>query len=237
MSLEELFADEAFWQAVKSEPEHPPDTTAVELPALVQSIYVPIPTIRLCNMVCTTRIGCSIEKLSDCQKKLENASCPGNFPALFVQLRDPDMTVSLHSTGSLVSRGHFCYEKQVEGIRRFVDTLAEIGYAAQHNDIHVQNIVCAFGVGHRVHIDKILRHHHHRLFCRKSDNFACIDYRIHVAGHDITFRIFADGNIICQAGKSMDEVEEAARKMIPILFLFRNLPTPVDPKSLIDHFS
>lgn len=90
---------------------------------------VEMPEVVVSNIVCKTNIGCKVDLLH-CNRHIRNSEKKTTFPALFIALKRPNVTLLLYSTGSLIATGCAIYEQNVRAFRKLIKMLVKLGKGA-----------------------------------------------------------------------------------------------------------
>jgi transcription initiation factor TFIID TATA-box-binding protein len=198
---------------------------------------IPLPNVIVSNVVCKSSVGCEIN-LEQCSAHFTNSKRSKKFPALFLKLHNPNITILLFTTGSVLSTGANNFEDHVISISKVIKTLIlKMGYEnAKLQDVKIENIVAHFEM-FPIQIRKLCEDPEHSPFCKPQLKFPCINYHLKVMNPPVTLRIFKSGKVLCQAAKSLEDVYRATRYMVPVLHQFRQPPNePVRPVTLIPLF-
>lgn len=197
-----------------------------------------IPEVTVSNVVCQGSVNCSVD-LHHCVNHLRNAELNRqNFPALFVRLKNPKVTLLLFSNGKLLATGGKSYEQDYRAMRQLTKSLQNIGYTkANLGPVTVQNLVAQLNLNFPIQLSKLVEDPLHKRYCHtQAGKFPCINYKIKTMKPNITVRIFGNGSIGFQSGNSLESLASAVKLMVPVFHQFR-LPQyePVDPKTLLGH--
>lgn len=196
-----------------------------------------MPEIHIDNIVCTSNVNCHLD-LNHCAKNLRNTEQQDGFPALFIRLKRPLITILLFASGKVVSTGASEYSSHVLALRKIIKALSKLGFErAQLQEITIVNIVANMAMGYGIRISDMCQDKEHGRYCETQIKFPCINYHIKVIQPNIVFRIFSNGKVICQSAQALQDVYDAVRLIVPVLFLFRQRNDPVDPVTLMDHFT
>jgi TATA-box binding protein (TBP) (component of TFIID and TFIIIB) len=85
------------------------------------------PEVIVSNVVCQSSVNCALD-LTYCCKHLKNSELNRKtFPALFVRLRNPAVTILIFSNGKLLATGGKTYEEDCRAMRRLVKSLHKLG--------------------------------------------------------------------------------------------------------------
>jgi transcription initiation factor TFIID TATA-box-binding protein len=161
----------------------------------------PMPEVVINNVVCSSRVNCQLD-LDHCNKCLPNASRDKKrFPALFVRLKKPAVTLLLFTNGKVVATGGKSYQEDVRAMRKLVKSLHKNGYTeAKLAPVAVQNIVAKVNMGFPIQISKLARDPLHKRFCEpQGRDFTCITYNHLMPNRKITVRIFGKGGVTFQS--------------------------------------
>ncbi len=195
---------------------------------------IPLPNVVVNNVVCKSGVGCDLN-LEHCGAHFTNTKRSKKFPALFLKLQDPSITVLLFKTGSILSTGANRYEDHVIAISKVIKTLIKLGYEnAKMQEIKIENIVAHFEMPFQIQIRKLAEDPEHAPYCEPQARFPCVNYRLKLMNPTITLRIFKNGKGLCQAAKCLEDVYRATRYIVPVLYQFRQPPVePVRPTTLL----
>lgn len=141
------------------------------------AIAVETPAIQVSNIVCKTHVGCPLD-LNHCCANLRNSQRTNKFPALFVRMRDPSVTLLLYRTGTVVATGACSYADNAKSVRRIVRSLIRLGYPAVLHELVVENILANFSLGFKVQISKISEDPRYSAYCEpQQSHFACVNFK------------------------------------------------------------
>lgn len=201
--------------------------------------HLETPEIEVSNVVCKSNIGCRVN-LKDCNQRLKHSSLHTHqkFPALFIRLKNPDLSILLFTTGNVVVTGARSYESACVAISRLVSSLCKLNYPAKVGHVKIENFVAKVCMGFPVKLTELQRDVLHERYCEKQNGrFPCINYRIMFIEPRITVRVFSNGIFLIQSAKSMETLKATVEHMVYALHQFRNfMDVPVDCKSLIPLF-
>lgn len=163
--------DESCEDGVKDEQDAP---GSFQAPPVVEEI----PEIQVSNIVCKTHVGCPLN-LDHCCANLRNSQRTNKFPALFVRMRKPSVTLLLYRTGTVVATGACSYADNARAARRIVRSLMRLGYPAVLHDLVVENILANFSLGFKVQISKISEDPRYSAYCEpQQSHFACVNFKV-----------------------------------------------------------
>lgn len=199
-----------------------------------------IPHIEVSNVVCQSSVNCALD-LPRCCKRLKNSTLnTKSFPALFIRLRDPNVTLLVFSNGKVLATGGKSYEEDFRALRRLVKSLHRLGYTdAKLDVVRVRNLVAKINLNFSIQLSKLVEDPLHRRYCQtQAGKFPCVNYKLKTLKPNITVRIFGNGAIGFQSANSLELLQQAVQIMMPVFHQFR-LPQyePVDPRTLLPHIS
>jgi len=199
---------------------------------------VEVPEVVVSNVVCQGSVCCQLD-LMHCSKRLKNSEYNrSSFPALFVRLRQPAVTLLIFTNGKLLATGGKTYEEDVQAMRRLVKCLHKIGYSdAKLGPVSVKNLVAKMNLDFSIQLSKLVEDPLHKRYCQsQAGKFPCVNYKIKTLKPNVTVRIFGNGAIGFQSADSLQLLHQAAKLMMPVFYQFR-LPQydPVDPRTLLAH--
>jgi transcription initiation factor TFIID TATA-box-binding protein len=205
----------------------------------LREIHIDIPEIDVSNVVCKSFVGCKIN-LPHCNQFLKNSSMHthNKFPALFIRLKNPRLSILLFSTGKVVITGARLYEDACLAVQRLVGSLVKLNYAASVGEVKIENFVAKVCMGFPVKLSELQSCTLHKRYCdQQNGRFPCINYRIYVIEPKVTIRVFGNGIFLIQSAKSMTTLRKAVELMVPVLHQFRNrTDIPVEAEKLLPLF-
>lgn len=205
----------------------------------LRQVHVDIPEIDVSNVVCKSFVGCRIN-LKHCNQYMKNSSMHTHqkFPALFIRLKNPDLSILLFTTGNVVITGARLYEDACMAVQKLVGLLVKLHYNASVGQVKIENFVAKVCMGFPIKLSELQSCILHKRFCdQQNRKFPCINYRIYVIEPKVTVRIFGNGIFLIQSAKSMVTLHKSVELMVPVLHQFRNrTDIPVDAEKLLPLF-
>uniref|UniRef100_A0A6C0BNT2 Uncharacterized protein n=1 Tax=viral metagenome TaxID=1070528 RepID=A0A6C0BNT2_9ZZZZ len=202
-------------------------------------VPVPIPPVEISNVVCQSSVCCDLD-IAHCERTLKNVTRHKRFPALFVRLKSPAVTLLIFSNGKVLATGGKSYDDDHQAVRQLCKILRKLGYTqAKVGPVRIVNLVAQMTMDFPIQISKMIEDPLHRRYCQsQGGKFSCINYKIKTLVPPVTVKIFGNGSVGFQSAKTVDTLHEAVKLMVPVFYQFR-LPRyePVDPQSLVSHVS
>lgn len=150
---------------------------AVPQPFKAPVLAIELPPIQVSNIVCKTHVRCKLN-LDHCCMNLQNSERTNKFPALFVRMRRPPVTLLLYRTGTVVCTGACTYEDNAASVRRIVRSLVRLGYEAVVQELAVENILANFALPFKIQISKISADPRYSAYCEaQQSHFACVNFK------------------------------------------------------------
>lgn len=205
----------------------------------LRQVHVDIPEIDVSNVVCKSFVGCRIN-LQHCNQYMKNSSMHTHqkFPALFIRLKNPDLSILLFTTGNVVITGARLYEDACMAVQKLVGLLVKLRYNAVVGPVKIENFVAKVCMGFPIKLSELQSCILHKRYCdQQNGRFPCINYRIFVIEPKVTVRIFGNGIFLIQSAKSMVTLRKSVELMVPVLHQFRNrTDIPTDATKLLPLF-
>ncbi|CAM9451722.1 unnamed protein product [Ascophyllum nodosum] len=181
--------------------------------------------LRLVNMTATANMGCQID-LRTVVTRARNAEYnPKRFSACVVRLinsKEPKATALIFKTGKIVVTGAKSAAAVDYACSKFAAILRKLGAAGggthirfnAKTDIKVQNMVATTDVGFPIRMEG-LQNKHSSFINYEPELFPGLIYRL--AEPKICLLIFVSGKVVLTGAKSAQQLEEAFKKMYPLL--------------------
>lgn len=180
---------------------------------------VEVPEIEVSNVVCKSCVGCRVD-LVKCNRQLMNSAMHKKFPALFIRLKNPDLSILLFTTGNVVITGARTYEDACVAVKRLVKSLQTLEYNASVNPVTIENFVAKVCMGFQVSISELQKDVLHKRYCdQQTGRFPCVNYRIFTIEPMITVRVFGNGIFLIQSAKSMETLRKSVELMVSVNLL------------------
>lgn len=196
-----------------------------------------IPPVTVTNMVCQSHVNCQLD-LDDCGRRLANTQwAPLKFPALFVALKDPAVTLLVFGNGKVLITGSKSRRPAEVAMQKITSALVKLGYEnARPGELQIHNLVANIKMPFAIELSKLEADPQHRPFCKsESEKFGCVNYTLKTIQPPITVRIFGSGAVTFQSARSEESLHQALYWMVPLFYQYRRLQNqPVDPQSLMN---
>ncbi|KAI5055695.1 hypothetical protein GOP47_0029216 [Adiantum capillus-veneris] len=172
------------------------------------------------NVVSTASVGRKLD-LKQIVLMARNAEFnPRRFSAVIMRIREPKATASIFSTGKMVCVGAKSVEHSRTAMRKFARIIAKLQPGARFMDFRVRNIMATSDVKFKLMLES--------LSCVLS-NFSTYEpelfpglfYRMRQP--KLTIGLFVSGKITIAGAKDENQIDEALKKIYPILTPFRKL--------------
>lgn len=170
------------------------------------------------NIVSTVNFRCLLN-LKDIAMKARNAEYnPKRFAAVIMRIREPKTTALIFQSGKMVCTGAKSVELSKLAAKRYAAIIRKLGFDAKFSDFKIQNIVGSCDVKFPIRLEQ-LSAEHENFSTYEPELFPGLVYRM--VDPKIVLLIFVSGKIVLTGAKEKEHINQAFRKIYPVLSSFR----------------
>ena len=177
-------------------------------------IYYPDDKPMIQNIVSTCILRCHLDlpKIAiSCRNTEYNSK---RFAAAVMKLKNPKTTALVFSSGKIVCTGAKTEFFSKLAAKKFAKTIKKIGFQVRFTDFEIQNIVGSCDLGFPIKLTKLqmenLRYTHY-----EPEIFPGLIFRVFQP--KVVILVFSSGKVVLTGAKSLPDIFEAYRKIVPLL--------------------
>ena len=200
-----------------------PDSDRMDVdPPVNAQLPAPLPVgpPKITNIVCGVHLNCALD-LDFVARTMRNSSYPKKrFPAVILRHRDPKSTALIFKSGKMQVLGTRTMADAHLACRKYTRMIQRIGYQPRMEDFSVSNIVANVDTRMVIALEHIALHHHH-FAVYEPELFPGLSYKM--LEPKVTVLVFAKGKVVFVGAKEEGQLDEALRKIYPVLVQARKV--------------
>jgi TATA-box binding protein (TBP) (component of TFIID and TFIIIB) len=166
------------------------------------------------NIVSTANMQCRLDLNYISYNSVNVKYDQRKFAAMIMRIRDPKTTILVFESGQIVCTGAKTVEDSERAIRCVEKKIRDLGCNVQMSRFKIENIVTSCYIGFNVNLIKLQKSDSDNIEYN-SEIFPGLTYKF--MDTNIKSLVFTSGKIVLTGGKSIFEIMECFRKLMPLL--------------------
>ena len=169
-------------------------------------------SVKIQNIVCTVRLGCSLDLhyIATFSDNIEYN--PNRFPAVTMRIRTPRTTALIFKTGKLVVTGAKTEHDAKIATRRFARIIQKLGFKVKFKNFKIENVVGSSGLNAPICLNTLSSKLGY-LANYEPELFPGLIYR----PSNVVILIFLSGKMVLTGARTRQEIYKAYNNIYPIL--------------------